>query len=245
MATKYPINPRVRAYGKARLDIAQRARTSADWQRLWLPPVQDFPFEWGEPWKQCVEYKVDDFAAEVGFYVDVLGLSVIALDPDYAMFTSPGGDFYFAVVPALSGGESTPPEAIRLQFMIADILATAEVLEDRGINFEAPPAPCQEGSQLYIGYFRSPHGIPIDLWGMVGNEDEGQVRIDLDAPVDVEEIEDEVDVGDSTSPTITEAEDEFQGAIAIEKLEEPVEEKENIIKDESPDFDYVYEDLAE
>lgn len=242
MATKYPINPRVRAYGKARLDIAQRASTPADWQRLWLPSAQGFPFKWGKPWKQCVEYKVDDFAAEVGFYIDVLGLSVIALDPDYAMFTSPGGDFYFAVVPVFSGGESTPPEAIRLQFMVADILTTASVLEERGIEFEAPPLPCQEGSRLYIGYFRSPHGIPIDLWGIVGNEDEQQVAFDLDALVEAEDIEDEVDVGDgdNTSPTAAEAVEEVEGIVDIEKLDESAE-----VTEDEPDDDYVYEDLAE
>lgn len=239
MATRYPIDPRVRAYGKARLDIAQRAHTPADWQRLWLPPAQDFPFKWGEPWKQCMEYKVDDFAAEVGFYVDVLGLSVIALDPDYAMFTSPGGDFYFGVVPAISGGESTPPEAIRLQFMVADILATAEVLENRGIKFEATPAPCQEGSQLHIGFFRSPHGIPIDLWGIVGSEDEEQVGFDFDAIVELEDIADNLDEGASLSPA-AEVVDGVGDTDESERPVEPIEEEEA-----NPDEDYVYEDLAE
>lgn len=239
MAARYPINPRVRAYGKARLDIAQRVHSPADWQRLWLPPAQDFPFKWGKPWKQCVEYKVDDFAAEVGFYIDVLGLPVIALDPDYAMFTSPGGDFYFAVVPALGGRGSTPPDAIRLQFMLADILATVNVLEDRGIEFEAPPLPVQDGSDLHIGYFRSPHGIPIELWGMVGNEDEGQIDLDFNELVDSEDVEDDVDVGGSLPPA-AEAIDEFDNIVEIERVKELIEKEE-----ESPNDDYVYEDLAE
>jgi catechol 2,3-dioxygenase-like lactoylglutathione lyase family enzyme len=168
MATNYPINPRVRALGKARLDIARRAQSPADWQTLWKQPAHPFPFVWGERWKQCVEYRVDDFAAEIGFFIDILGLPVNAFDPDYAMFTSPQGDFFFAVVPA-GDGDSTPPDAIRLQFMLDDIFATVEELESRGIAFEQPPQRVQPSAALHIATFRTPHGICIDLWGMLAS----------------------------------------------------------------------------
>ena len=166
MATNYPINPRVRALGKARLDVARRAQTPQDWQTLWKRPAHPFPFAWGERWKQCVEYRVDDFAAEIGFLIDILGLPVNAFDPDYAMFTSPEGEFFFAVVPA-GEGTSTPPDAMRLQFMVADIFATADELESRGIAFEQPPQPVAPGAALNIATFRTPHGLCIDLWGTV------------------------------------------------------------------------------
>lgn len=165
--TRPHINPRIRAYGKARIDIASRARSSADWERMWKKPVNPFPFAWDDLWKHCVEYRVDDFAAEVGFFIDVLGFPVNAFDPDYAMFTSPQGDFYFSVTPVREGEYSTPPESFRLQFLIRDIMQTAEELGRRGIVFESPPLPCTPGSNLYIGTFRSPHGIAIDLWGFV------------------------------------------------------------------------------
>ncbi len=168
MATNYPINPRVRALGKARLDIARRAQSPAEWQALWKPPAHPFPFTWGERWKQCVEYRVDDFAAEIGFYIDILGLPVNAFDPDYAMFTSPQGDFFFAVVPADEGG-STPPDAIRLQFMLDDIFAAVDELERRGIAFEQPPQRVHPSAALHIATFRTPHGICIDLWGMLAS----------------------------------------------------------------------------
>jgi hypothetical protein len=167
MATNYPVNPRVRAYGKARIDIAQRAKNPADWEKLWISPSNPFPFAWGDSWKHCVEYKVDDFAAEVGFLIDVLGLPVNAFDPGYAMFTSPAGDFYLAVIATPNGEVSTPPDAIRLQFMLSDIFATTCELEKRGIVFEQPPQPCQPGSSLHISSFRTPHGMCVDLWGMV------------------------------------------------------------------------------
>lgn len=166
------VSSRVRAYGKARLDIASRARSSIDWDRLWKKPLNPFPFAWDELWKQCIEYRVDDFAAEVGFFIDVLGFSVNAFDPDYAMFTSPLGEFYFSVVPVRQGEKSTPPESFRLQFLIRDILQTAEELLRRGIAFENWPRPCTPGSNLFIGTFRSPHGIAIDLWGFVPEDPE-------------------------------------------------------------------------
>jgi catechol 2,3-dioxygenase-like lactoylglutathione lyase family enzyme len=248
MATNYPINPRVRAYGKARLDIARRARTPADWQRLWLPPAQKFTFQWGRPWKQCIEYKVDDLAAEVGFYIDVLGLPVNAFDPDYAMFTSPAGDFFFAVVPALGGSPSTPPDAIRLQFMLADILTTTAELQARGIDFEALPAPIQEGSNLYIGYFRSPHGIPIELWGIVSEEDELQMGFDFEAAHQTGSI-----YSNQPYEAAEGAQDEQMDLAELEEIEEGEEADDEIqyeqaeaeLEEEEADYDLEYEDLKE
>jgi catechol 2,3-dioxygenase-like lactoylglutathione lyase family enzyme len=167
---KTHVNPRIRAYGKARIDIARRATSRADWDRMWKQSTFPFPFSWGESWKQCMEYRVVDFPAEVGFYIDILGLPVNAFDPDYAMFTSPNGEFYFSVVPAPKGDSGTPPEAIRIQFLVDNILEVAEELERRGIAFEHWPSPCAEGSSLYIGSFRTPHGICIELWGSVADD---------------------------------------------------------------------------
>lgn len=168
----YPINPRFRAYGKARIDIAQRAASRDDWDRLWKKSTYPFPFSWGDSWKQCVEYKVADFPAEVGFFIDILGFPVNAFDPDYAMFTSPNGEFYFSVVPALESEEVTPPDAIRMQFMVDHIFETASELERRGVKFEQWPARSSENSSLLIGSFRTPNGIGIDLWGFELEHDE-------------------------------------------------------------------------
>ena len=209
MATNYPVNPRVRAFGKARIDIARRAHSHEDWEKLWKRPVHSFPFAWGDCWKQCIEYKVDDFPAEVGFFIDVLGLPVNAFDPDYAQFTSPHGDFFFAVIPTPEDHYSTPPDALRLQFLVADIFATTEELQSRGIVFEQPPQPCQAGSSLYIGYFRTPHGICVDLWGIV-SEPEPQEAEPIAQPAeyddaDDDEDEDEEDAYDDAGYIIEEA----------------------------------------
>lgn len=168
---KQPVKPhvsaRVRAYGRARIDIARRALTPQDWDELWKPPQNPFPFTWGNYWKQCIEYRVDDFSAEAGFFIDVLGFPVIAFDANYAMFTSPTGEFTFAVVQTPEGGTSTPPDAIRVQFMVEDIFKTTEELARRGIAFTQTPEPLSEGSMMHTATFLSPHGICIDVWGEV------------------------------------------------------------------------------
>jgi len=172
----YHVNPRFRAYGKARIDIAKRAATRDDWDRLWKKSTNSFPFSWGVSWKQCIEYKVTDFPAEVGFFIDILGFPVKAFDPDYAMFTGPDGEFFFSVVPTQEDEESTPPDAIRLQFMVANIIETAAELERRGVVFEHWPAFYAADSLLLIGSFRTPHGIGIDLWGF--NTDQNELEVD-------------------------------------------------------------------
>lgn len=173
----YHVNPRFRAYGKARIDIAKRAATRDDWDRLWKKSTNSFPFSWGVSWKQCVEYKVTDFPAEVGFFIDILGFPVNAFDPDYAMFTGPDGEFFFSVVPTAEDEESTPPDAIRLQFMVANIIETAAELERRGVVFEHWPASYAADSPLLIGSFHTPHGIGIDLWGFDTNQDEQNIDL--------------------------------------------------------------------
>ncbi len=124
------INPRVRAYGKARLDIARRVQTQQDWDELWKPPTYPFPFAFpaSGSWKACLEYRVDDFPAEVGFWIDILGLQVNAFGPDYVQLSSPGGEFCIAVTSTFENQSSTPPNSLRLQFFVQDLLQTVEEL---------------------------------------------------------------------------------------------------------------------
>lgn len=194
------VSPRVRAYGRARLEVARRAQSGQEWDILWKPPIHDFPFKWGPYWKQCVEFKVDDFAAEVGFFIDILGLPVNAFNPDYVMFTSPNRDFYFAIVPVPAGDESTPPNAIRLQFMVEDVFVLTEELERRGVIFEQYPQPIGERSQQYVACFRTPHGILVDLWGLqtLSHQDQGGVGVLLEgASDDLEELDGDDESEDS------------------------------------------------
>jgi hypothetical protein len=160
-----PLNPRYRSYGRARIEIASQVKSQDDWDQMWKNPIYPYAFEWGASWKQCIEYKVTDFLSEVGFFSDVLGFPVNAIGPEYVQFTSPENDFFIAIVPIVKGESPTPPDAIRLQFNIADFSLTVEELRRRGIVFEGRPCPLQEGSELCLATFRAPSGVCIELFG--------------------------------------------------------------------------------
>jgi predicted enzyme related to lactoylglutathione lyase len=167
MSTVHHINPRFRAYGKARIDVTRRARDEIEWQMMWREPLNPFPFEFPGSWQFCAEYKVDDYAAEVGFFIDVLGFPALAFSPSYAQFTSPDGGFCLGVMAAKPGERSTDPETLRFQFMVEDIHETAQMLEQRGIRFEQKPVQESAGSSRVTATFRTPHGVRMDLWGEV------------------------------------------------------------------------------
>lgn len=172
MPAKNDLKNRCKSLGEARLKIAAEAKTPEDWKRLWNKPAHDYSFKWGDCWKQCIEYYVDDFVSEVGFFIDILGFPTNAFDKNYAMFTSPDRAFFFSIACSTTENKTTPPDSIRIQFMVEDILKTAKELEARGIVFEQQPEPFEdEASPMFTGYFRSPNGVRIDLWGMVDAED--------------------------------------------------------------------------
>ena len=219
---KHHVNPKFRAYGKARIDIAVRATNPAEWQKLWKKPAFPYPFTWGENWKQCIEYKVDDFPAEVGFFIDILGLPINAFDPGYAMFTSPKGEFYFAVIPTLEGEKSTPPDSIRIQF-------------------EQWPQACSEGSSLYIGYFRTPHGICVDLWGLVVIEESSQLENLKGEGADTEQISQV----DTNLPLATSSDIEKDQPIEFEgDVEDFDEELKKVTLEDKAAIEYVYEEIT-
>jgi hypothetical protein len=238
---KHHVNPKFRAYGKARIDIAVRATSQAEWQKLWKKPAFPFPFTWGENWKQCIEYKVDDFPAEVGFFIDILGLPINAFDPGYAMFTSPKGEFYFAVIPTLEGEKSTPPDSIRIQFMVEDIFQTASEIERRGIQFEQWPQVCSEGSSLNIGYFRTPHGICIDLWGLVVNEETNQMESPDAENSEAEQIFQANKNRSGSSNSESEMDQPTENTNVMEDFEDEMEEDTGA-EEKAIEYEYVYEE---
>jgi hypothetical protein len=159
------ISPRVRAYGKARIDVTRRAKDEDEWRRLWKDPAQPYPFKSGAYWKFSVVYSVEDYAAEIGFLIDVLGLPVLAFSPSQAQLASPDGAISLTILAAGEDSPSSPPEALRLQLNVEAILQTVKELERRGITFDQQPMPVQAGSAWQMASFRTPHGITIDLLG--------------------------------------------------------------------------------
>lgn len=158
-----------RVFGKKRLEISNTCKSSEDWQSLWVASEYPFNFKAGACWTFTVEYKVADFEAELGFFIDILGLDSNALDTEYAMIMEPEGKYYFSIVKT-SPEKVTPVDAIRLEFMLDDIKKVSEELINRGIEFEQVPKPYGEGSPMYRGTLRTPNGIQIALWGFVKNE---------------------------------------------------------------------------
>lgn len=153
-----------REFGQKRVEILKQIKSPEDWQKMWTPPTHDFPLEYGPCWTMNVEYKVADFEAEVGFFLDVFGLESFVLDETDAMFTGPKTEFYFSVV---RHDKSTPGDLISLEFMCDDICKTHKELVGRGVEFETPPNPFRDSGNLYIADFRTPNGIRVRLWGMV------------------------------------------------------------------------------
>lgn len=192
-------SPKIRAYGKARIEITRRARDEAEWRRLWKEPSKPYPFTHAPDWKFNPAYKVDDFAAEVGFFIDLLGFPVWAFSPSYAQFTSPNGEFSFSVYATPEGEESTPAQALRLQFNLLELAKTVHELQQRGVVFDQLPTPIQEGSSTYIAIFRTPHGVPIDLFGEMTPDEQA------------------ADLQDST-----ESEPEQDDPLPLEEMDEPV-----------------------
>lgn len=227
MATKYHVNPKMRAYGKARIDITKRAKDERDWQENWREQLYFYPFELAADWKTCFEYKVDDFAAEVGFFMDFLGFPSSAFSPSYAQFTSPDGDFYIGVSAVQDGEDSTLPDTLRIQFNVLDIFDTIAELERRGIMFEGEPKPVHDDSDILVISCRTPHGISIDLWGSdeiassviddyeTGNEIENDLEDEFDEDLDDDQIDDMIDELLHQSK-----EDESEAKIVSDVLEE-------------------------
>lgn len=154
--------------GENRVNSISDIKSPEEWAEKWQNSVHEFPFNFAECWNMTIEYVVDNFEAELGFYIDILGFSVNALDSAYAMVTGPNDDFHISFVPRAPGVTSTPPDAIKLEFMVKNITTLAKELKSRGIEFESEPAPYGgEDSNFITGVYRTPHGIRISLWSMI------------------------------------------------------------------------------
>jgi len=207
-------NPRVRAYGKARIDITLRAKGEAEWLKLWKEPSQPYPFIHGSGRKLSIDYKVDDYPAEIGFFIDVLGFPVWSFSPSNAQFTNPGRDLFFSVSAIHPGERSTPPDTLRLNLWVSDLTQAIEELERRGVLFDQPLSPPTTDAGMQTAGFRTPHGILVVLWGEfirteTGEEEMESVVLDEtgdepDSELPVESLEDEADYqeGEHKPPNI-------------------------------------------
>ncbi len=197
MATLYRGIGKVRAHGKARIAITLEARDEAEFVKRWHKPAYDYPFEWERGYKYCIEYQVEDFAAEVGFYVDILGITVDSISPSRAQFSSPDQELALAVSAVDPERPAPPPTNLRLQMFIQNLEGTVEELSKRGVVFERLPEPSTADADLLVSAFQTPNGMTIELWGFAKSQAPSQRRASLrsDKP---EEAFDGLEEGDET-----------------------------------------------
>ena len=154
-------------FGVSRIKIAEKAKTQEDWKRNWVNPRYRYNFKLGPWWKMTIEYKVDDFPAEVGFFTDILGFPTNALGNSYAMFTSPSDEFHISIIETPKDQVCTPDDAIKIEFMVKNIAGVTEDLRKRGIRFEKELSRSGgKDSQFISGSFRTPNNIKITLWSV-------------------------------------------------------------------------------
>ena len=125
-------------------------------------PVSN-PLPWnfdGTVFRCAWEYPVSDFETEVGFYLDVLGLTTIALDGQYALFTTPDEDVTFACRRRPDARVDYSGHILCL--MTKDIETFASALETRagkGAVTRIAGSPVQTVLRI-----ASPAGLQIDIW---------------------------------------------------------------------------------
>jgi predicted enzyme related to lactoylglutathione lyase len=119
------------------------------------------PWNFNDTVFRCAwEYPVADFEAEVGFYLEALGFTTIALDGEYALFTMPEGDLTFA---CRRHAGATPDYAGHvLCFMTKDIKEFAGALEAR-VGKDAVTRIAGSPVQTVLR-ISSPAGLQIDIW---------------------------------------------------------------------------------
>ena len=124
----------------------------------------EFAFEFGSCWNQTIEYKVNDFEAEVGFFIDVLGFDCNSISEDYAMLMGPKKECFFSVRKPKENESATPADAITIEFMLADIFETAKKLSDRGIELTKEVSMDVPDYPLYDAKFQTPNGLSVRVW---------------------------------------------------------------------------------
>ncbi len=116
----------------------------------------------GVVFRQMFEYAVIDYEIEVGFFSEIFGFSVIAMTQDYALFTTPAGDFHFSLRAAGKHDTASRFDGLKLLFMTADFASAEAHIHASGLIEDAE---VRNGSPSQrVLYFTSPAGLPIEIW---------------------------------------------------------------------------------
>lgn len=111
--------------------------------------------------QQMFEYPVEDFEAEVGFYVRVFGFPTIALTNEYALFKHPDKGYCMSFRKA-EGAPAGSLQGLKLLFMTTDIPATEAHLEQTTL---VPDRDIRKGSPVQdVIHFATPAGLAVEIW---------------------------------------------------------------------------------
>lgn len=123
-------------------------------------PADPLPWDFrGTVFRCAWEYPVSDFEAEVGFHVDVLGFETIALNEEYALFTTRDRDLTFACRRHDLAHDLT---GHTLCFMTRAIATFERALRER---LPDGAVGRRSGSSVQsVLELRSPAGLLIEVW---------------------------------------------------------------------------------
>ena len=111
--------------------------------------------------RQMFEYQVEDFEAELGFYVSVLGLANIALTDEYALFKHPEHEYCISFRKNTSN-VTAANTGLKLLFMTTNIPTAVAHLELSGL---VPECEIRKGSPVQdVIHFATPAGVAVEIW---------------------------------------------------------------------------------
>jgi Glyoxalase/Bleomycin resistance protein/Dioxygenase superfamily len=159
------INEKCQKYGIKRLETLKNIKSKEDFLKLWPKQKNSFDFKWGDCWKGVFEYGVDDYAAEIGFYIDYLGFELNASWDNHAMLMTPQGEFMFTVYEDKKS-KGKVEKYLNIQFMIENIMAVSKRLKKNKITV-IQNLKNEWGKESKMKTFKvvTPNNICITLWG--------------------------------------------------------------------------------
>jgi len=156
-----------RDLGNERIALAEKCTAEKSWMTAWTGARHPFPIKWGECWKAVIELSVQDFAAELGFFLHILGFDVNAIEPNWAMLMTPDKAYMFSLIQATEERPAVSGASISIEFMVEGITALASELTNRGLGVSPLQAEWGEEAPMRTFGFTSPNGLNIKVWGMV------------------------------------------------------------------------------
>lgn len=136
----------LRQIGETTINTESHAVESLPMQR-WT----DFPLHFS------VEYKVKDYAAEIGFWVQTFGVTLLSIDDEYALLTDADRTFTISIKADYVAHDVS---GFSLQWFTDNLGDTTDALDARGIAYETY---YQSSNQRFVR-LQTPAGVNVEIW---------------------------------------------------------------------------------